>query len=898
MSVPAVLMQRSSGPKTTIQYFCFGVILAMLLATSGSAKENPVNAIALFDGPSGPAYVQITGLTLNGKSELRVCDGVPRLNKTAYDGLLRVQLASGTAMERNAEGVLMLSMNAKPVCVVPSNLKFEKNAEFTPAEAAEQAVLQGTVVSASGSNELPAFKRGVRLEFVPAPDEELAQFLLAQRTNSVPAWQSFIDHHGPSAHATDARSALAAIYEDGAESAFAKYQKAGDLAALKHAQKQAVEAGKVFAGYAPAHKLQVRIDKELDSFVELDRAKLQSFRTALAQQSAGYTQLAEAKKNIEEALAVNPEYAPVLNLHNEIVAEARKMESALDKAEAVGATKSYDEALQALGGYRAFAAEVPRIDSIVSAAYTSHFNRGREMAAQHDWDKAVSEFRRATEIKNDRDEAKAALKEAESQLAVTRNREAMQNALARSKEYADNKDFIAAYEVLAELPDAQRAQVTDQLAALQKDYVAAAVRRSQKLQEIHLPIRGRADQDAIQDAYELLSRASGLSGDPALRLKLELLSDKISAYYLDQAKRYLDKPLGSGVGLGWLYLGEAERYKPNQSTVKDTMARYAPAYQLRSRLSIGVVLRDQTSRRESLGFADQLADAIANGLESSGLSIKVVRQPKEGTDAVQPNFLLIGEILEHRVVKDAKLETLQSKYRAGTHEVKNEAWEKANQDYAAAQQQLTAAQRALADAQSQHKKKEIVAAAGDAVTAAQKQVDDSRSRLESTPQTQVQSVTAPYNYTKKNIDLTAMVQLSFRITDSAGSTVEPGVSVPENTQKRFVVLENVKPEDTEGVKTQGTEPDELQFLTDVEIQARDALVKSVREKVLALPGKILQEARNRASQGDTDGAAEEYILYLNATPDAGSHEREEAAKFLHEHYNLGVGGAQQLAASK
>src|SRR5215467_7988941 len=120
MNVPAVRVQRSSGPYTTIQYFCFGAILAMLLATSGSAKENPVNAIALFDGPSGPAYVQITGLTLNGKSELRVCDGVPRLNKTAYDGLLRVQLANGTALERNADGVLMMSMNPKPVCVVPS----------------------------------------------------------------------------------------------------------------------------------------------------------------------------------------------------------------------------------------------------------------------------------------------------------------------------------------------------------------------------------------------------------------------------------------------------------------------------------------------------------------------------------------------------------------------------------------------------------------------------------------------------------------------------------------------------------------------------------------------------------------------------------------------------------
>ena len=124
------------------------------------------------------------------------------------------------------------------------------------------------------------------------------------------------------------------------------------------------------------------------------------------------------------------------------------------------------------------------------------------------------------------------------------------------------------------------------------------------------------------------------------------------------------------------------------------------------------------------------------------------------------------------------------------------------------------------------------------------------------------------------------------------------ITIPKKNSKTAVVLENVKPEDTEGVKNQGTEPDEIQFLADLEIQARDALVKAVREKVLALPEKILQQARTRAAQGDIDGAAEEYIVYLNANSDAGSHERQEAAGFLHDHYNLAIAGTQRLAASK
>ncbi len=870
------------------------VLAAIFLSASAHAKETPVTAIALFDGPSGPAYAQIAGVTLNGKSELRICDGVPKMDKRAYDNLPKTQLAAAVSLERGEDGVLVLNVNAKPMCVVPGNLKFDKSAELTPAEAAEQAVLQGTVISSSVQSsstpsvsapgpDLPPFKRGVRLVFVPAADEDLAQYLLAQRVNSIAGWQDFLLRHASSAHIADARNTLAAIYENSAESAFARYEKSpSDISALKQAEEKAVEANKVVAGYPAASQLRARINKELDTLLEADRGKLQSFRKALAEHTGGYARLLEVRKHTEELLSVNLEYAPVLNLRGEVNEETRKLESALVKAESLVNSKEYDPALEALGPYNTFAPEAPRIAAIVTAAYDAHFQHGRELAAQHDWEKAVTEFRRALEIKKDNQEAAAELKDAESQWAIARDHQAVERARAKSQEYAENKDFIAAYEVLAELPEKQRALVADQLAALQKDFVPAALRRAQKLQELHIPVRGRADEEAVQEAYDLLNRASSATGDPAIKLRLDLLSDKMSAYYVDQGRKYLEKPMGSGVGIGWLYLGEAEHYRPNLSTVKDAMAQYAPAYQLRSRLSIGVVLRDQTSRRESSGFTDQLSDAIASGLESSGLSVKVVRQPKEGAGAVQPNFLLVGEILEHRIVKDTNLETLQSKYRAGTHDVKNEEWIKANDDYLAAQKSLQAAQRAVAEA---HGKKEA-AAANDAVTAAQKALDEARHKLDTTDPARPQPVIEPYNYTRKNTDLTAVIELAFRISDPDGNVIEPTVSVKKDNHKRFTVLENVKPEDTEGVKNQGAQPDETQFLADMEIQARDALVKSVREKALALPAKVLQEARSRAQQNDPDGAAEKYIVYLNATPNTPSAERDEAVKFLHDHYNV------------
>src|SRR5262249_42235113 len=156
------------------------------------------------------------------------------------------------------------------------------------------------------------------------------------------------------------------------------------------------------------------------------------------------------------------------------------------------------------------------------------------------------------------------------------------------------------------------------------------------------------------------------------------------------------------------------------------------------------VFRSPPPRRDSSGFADQMADAIANGLDSLGVPVDIVRRPAEVTDAMQPNFMVVGEILEHRAVKNAALETLPSKYRAGTHDVKNPAWLQANGDHEAAQQQLAAAQRSLADAQSQHKKKEVVAAATDAVQQVQQHVDELRRKMEATDQTRVEAVIETY----------------------------------------------------------------------------------------------------------------------------------------------------------
>src|SRR5882757_8925663 len=87
------------------------LLLVFLPALSGFAtglahglpKDAPVTAIMLFDGPNGPGYIQITGVTLNAKTELRVCNVAARIDKRSYDLMSRAQLRVGISLERRLD---------------------------------------------------------------------------------------------------------------------------------------------------------------------------------------------------------------------------------------------------------------------------------------------------------------------------------------------------------------------------------------------------------------------------------------------------------------------------------------------------------------------------------------------------------------------------------------------------------------------------------------------------------------------------------------------------------------------------------------------------------------------------------------------------------------------------
>ena len=867
------------------------LIFVALTSPAVHAKEAPLTAIELFDGPNGAAFVQVSELLINGKAEVRSCGGATQINKSTYGKLAKIALNSSvTALERDANGVINLTRGSAAECVVPSNLKFEKEETLTPAQLADRAVLTGQVASSSpaGITTLPPFKPTVKIVFVAAPDVELAEFLRANRAHSVAQWQDYLGRYPKASHVGLAKQALAALFLREGQDGLASYRSSISSSSprysdLKTAYLRANQANDLLPANEEVAKLREDVHSELVLVADRADAELQDYKKALSGHASGYLHLANARQLNDHALEVDSHFDQGLTLQTAIAAESKRVEAALQSSESMISSQHYDDAVTAVAEFRAFAEEEPRIAAIIDAAYKYHFDRGKASAADQKWHDAVEEYQKASELKRTSESADA-LKQAQAEFVSSTNQSAATAALQQSSAFEQDKHYIEAYEVLSNLPDAQRALVKDQMQALEANYVTGASDEAKKLKDAHTPIQGRADEIGVLKAYDYLRRASTLQpADQDLKLRLDLISQTLSDYYVAQAKRYLDKPLGSGVGLAWLYLNEAQQYQSSRDDIRDQRTKNSAIHNVRSTLSIKVVFRDQTSRRDSAGFADQLSDAIATGLETTNLPVRIVRAAD--ATAVEPNFQLIGDVLEHRPVTKVGIDSIDSEYRAGEREIPNEEWNQANRDYEAANLDLQKAQKVLEGIQAHGKKKDISVAAA-TVEDAQRRVEASHLKLDSIPKTTLSDVVKPYSYTKKTIDLSAVVEVGFRIVDSNGDTIAMTPSVKNTAQKQFVMLENVKSEDTKNVKQTGAPPDEAQFLTDVEIAARIALIKDVKEKVELLPSKILAQARKRLMEGDTDGTAEAYILYLNSTPSAQTPEREEAKKFLHERFNM------------
>ncbi len=875
----------------------FLVSLLFIVSLSASAKEQPLAAILVFDGPSGPAYVQVTDFTINGKHELYTCSG-QSLSGNDYKHQGKMLLASGMVLTRAADGSLSLAGDP-PICVLPGNLKVEGGRTYQVKDLVDLAILSGSMTPSSnaGAQTPSTILPGMQIYVLATPDAELAEFLRASRANTIPIWSDYLKLYAGSPHGGQARSALTALIIGEGERYIAEYRKAApkqasDFEKLRKARLAAEDANRVLPANAGSEKLKLAVTSELEKELALGHDELNAYLTAVNDKKPGYDHFAKAQAHLQNVVSADSAYPPADKVKGELLTQSELLANTIAAAEAQVAANKLDQAYGIIARFKGFAPEIPRVAAVIDVAFRARRDRGARAAQDGDYERAIVEYKKALEYNSDPAVAEQ-LKSAEQQLQQLQDTDSLQKAVTDAEALAKANQYIEAYQSLEALPQRQRATIADELEKLKKPYFDDLTRRATALLRVHLPIRGRADENAVREALDYLDRAAKVVDDDPVKIKRDMVSDKITEYYMKEASRVLQKPRGSGLGLGWLLLKEGERFKPDNDDLRNQLTKYSPDYDTHSKLSVAIRFRDQTSRRDNPGFADQLADTLASGVESSGLpGVKaVVLRRLSETESDTPssaslaNYVVLGNIVNHQVEKKIDSEPLTSHYRAGHREVKNPAWVDAKRQVDALQSELDTEKIAAANAANSKQKARSAELVG-AMEKTTRDLNEARKKLDELPETTVQDIIEPYNYIRRNVQLVATVEVSFRLTDPFAQTPGPVDTVKSELPKSFVVLENVKPEDVDGIVGAATMPDESALLAQAEARAQKDLVKKIVDQLTLLPNKVLEEARAALSRGDQEGAAEKYVLYLNATTAKASQERGEAQQFLRNQFNI------------
>jgi len=897
--------------KTISRASVFAVLSGLgTLCPIASAKGPSLNAIELYDGPSGPAYVQLTDVLINGKAELRSCASAESgsIDKSVYNKLPKLAMAAGAILDRDAAGVLRYrtAESVPPICVVPENIKFEHNAAFSPSALADQAEFRGRALVDASSDTAQPLKKGVKLVFVLAADNERADYLLAERTANQDGWQKYLTKYPAAPHTDMARKALASLCFDAAETDLKSYQASASGASptypdLKKALALQAKVHSLLPNSEGDLKLADEIKKSLQGLVDKGQSELTAYRAALATPGPGYSHLTVANAYAAAVADVNPTFPPLSKLQTDLVKESNTFNAGLRSALDANDKKNWDEALKDIQPYRQFASEEPRIAAILNSAYDGYFVQAQELDATKDWQAAIAAYRNALKAK-DTPDARTALENAEKAYASAQDESAAQSALEKSKSYELQHDMIPAYEVLASLPGRQQGIVKDDITRLTPLYVTAASDKAKDIAQLYDTIKGIGDEKAVESAYKYLGNAYDLSTDGTIKqgfeVRIQNLSDELASWFLDRAKHSLSRPLGSGTEIGWSYLKEAEFYKAaNLEAVRDQMKMAELAHQMHSKLSIRVQFRDQTSQRQSEGFASQMESAIAAGLDSSGMPVKIIRSGDATHPDVDPDFLIAGDVLEHNISMPPTVESVESKFVAGTREIPNDDFMKLSRQYDSAMDSLRTTQAALQGAQTKGNKKAVMEASN-SVAAAQKKVDDLRGQLDATAKTNTIDVVRAYNYKKTTYNVVNRVVLQFRIDDNFGNQRGEPIQVTKEEHKQFVVLSDVSPVDTNHIKNDGTIPDREEMQNALENVAREELLQKIRDKVTELPHKLYEDGQHKEHDGYNDDAAEAYMRYLNVAPADQLEERDHAEQFLREQFNFQAFPNETRPASK
>ncbi|MBI4461981.1 MAG: hypothetical protein HY653_03655 [Acidobacteria bacterium] len=778
----------------------------------------------------------LEAVRLNGKEFLYRLARDAALTKSQYEKLASLPFAE-VYFFRVANGRLSVRTRLRnELLALPATHKNWPRGSLDPAAVGRGSILSGREVA----NRRPFSARlqeGWIVYLFPArPGEDAVAFALAETQNSQAAWEGFLERFAASAQAAAARQALADIY-------------LGQM-----------------------------------------RATLERFQAGLRDKTRGYSHLGEARQWFDRARA--------LNLNTAAVAEA---EAALAKAEAettgrlrqarqLAEQADFIAAQQALDPILHFREEFPELaaelEAIRQLAAQHHLAQARTRLAQNQFDLAQQELATAAAYEP-LDEIPPLREQIELQRAAYLRQQEIRADQARVQQAIARNDYATAFDLLA--PLARRypgeAKLQESFRTLQRLYRSALLAEAVKVEKLHAPIRGPADEEMLLKLHGRLASLAEFDASTELAVWRDRLGTYLADHYRQRARTLAPSTSPELSPLAFAFLQQAYHFALNKAELTQ-LSDWRERLEREQGIRVALNFRDLTPEAGGQYLLAELSAGVSAAIQKSSLPhVKILEAGR--SDTLTPTLEFIVELLHASVRDEAEPETLKSEYSAGFRQVPNPAWRDAKATYDRSVESFEQVRAQVEQNRRKKKYSEQERRADDqALARAQAELKQAKEALDAQPAFIEQEDIRPYEFTRRTVTRTAQMRLSYRWVHTRTGVREVQQILEEREPARDVEVTGINAGDKHGHRNQPPNlPDAETMRGRVLRKVQERLAELAVSYLKAFIGRDFEQAQQKAARRESQAAAEDYLRFLYNSP-ADDPRRQQALEFLQREFRL------------
>jgi thioredoxin-like negative regulator of GroEL len=790
-------------------------------------------------------YLLLSGIEINGRDEVRELVRNGPLTEQQYKRLRRVSFSELRSVRVEDGPLKVQRRNGAGVLALPANHGDWPRTYTNPSTLIRQANVKGRILGTDQAFSSRLADGWALYVFSARPSKDDIAFVLAEQENTEEAWGRFLAQFPDSVHTAEVAQLLADVYLARVWKAVEDYQEA----------------------------LQIR--------------------------KPGYDHLQTARSWLDKTIRFGVRSTGLAEAQRTVTGLEADINERLQRSSQLGDAGDFEKARKVLEPILHFRDEIPalrqQLDALTQQQAGQHLRRSRQELSRSQYDGAEAALEEAARY-GETDEVLRLREKIKSQRAAQSRREEVRQALAGAQQAKAKGDYAAAFETLWPALDRypQDESLRREFSLLRRNYTQALLDDAAHVEELHTPIRGPADEDAIINLQRQLDRVAEFETTPAVAVWRDRLRMTLADYYHSRSIEIADRNGSSPGPLAFAYLQQARHYVMDKSdlTEFDTWRD-----KVEGDLRIGLVVRvqDLTPGANAEYLVAELSTQVGASIQRAGFPhVDILDSARPSSS--RPGLELVAEVLHAGIEDSGETESVVSEYSAGVRQAPNPKWREAKLNYDEA---VSRYERVRARVENNSRKSGYSASQrrqdNAALREAQSSLERARKKLDGVSAYTEETDTRPYDFTRRHAKRTAVVRVAYRwVNRSTGVREEQqlfeGIESAEGMETT-----GVHPADTQGYRNQSAglpEPSVLRgrALRKIEKKLSDRAVAYLKSYI----GRDYERGQEEAARGHQEAAAEYYIRFLyNSLPE--DERRQHAFNYLEEEFRF-VAVREWLAA--